>query len=352
MKVSSRFPKTHPRPPGFRDVAEKAGVSLTTVERVLNERGTVSPTTRLKVLEAAESLRLRRVLPSPNYGNVIIEAVLPDNPTAYWAKLSNALKEASQFLPRGITIHRTFVPENNPEAIIASIERTTLKRAALIIAAEIDDEIDRSLAGVIDKGEIVVSVSTTEPGQPLHVFSGIDNYAAGQTAASLINLSLRHSQGTILVIQGTINLQSHRDRVAGFIKALRPGDNLEVIVVNESPGASNRYLSAMLRDGRNPVAIYETGDSGDEIAPILRSLTDPPIWIGHERNDVHDALLREGLLHFVIDQDPQRQAWWAVAQILQRIGIENSKFSEASKPELRLFCATMLEAFELQNKTR
>lgn len=40
-----------------------------------------------------------------------------------------------------------------------------------------------------------------------------------------------------------------------------------------------------------------------EIASIMETLHDKPIWIGHERNEVHDELMRQGVLDFVIDRD-------------------------------------------------
>lgn len=327
------------RPPGFRDVAEKAGVSVTTVERVLNERGSVSPATRLKVLEAAGALGLRRVLPSRDYGNLRIEAILPINPTPYWAKLNAAFTAAATFLPRGITLHRTFVPENDPSAMIKAVKASKLKRSALIVAAEINDDLAVTLTEVKHKGEILVLVSTTFPGIPAQAFSGVDNVAAGRTAASLINFGMRDQPAHVLVLQGNNTLQSHRDRIHGFKAELAKIHRAEVVLMNEARGATFDCLSRMIAEKRIPDAIYETGDSGDEIAPLLKRLKSKPIWIGHERNERHDALMREGLLDFVLDQNPERQARWALRHILDRLDVTDSKFATVKRPELRLFCA-------------
>ncbi len=53
---------------GMADVAQLAGVSLSTVDRVLNERGSVSDSKRRKVLQAAQVLGLKRLLPSALHG--------------------------------------------------------------------------------------------------------------------------------------------------------------------------------------------------------------------------------------------------------------------------------------------
>nr|WP_236775311.1 substrate-binding domain-containing protein [Agrobacterium tumefaciens] len=298
----------------------------------------------MRVLEAADQTGLRRVLPDPDFGNVRIEAILPSNPTQYWAKLSSALKDAGKLLPRGMTLHRTFVPEGDPQAMIRAITQSRMKRSALIVAAHIDVEIEKTLVKAMEQGEILVSVSTMISGLPAHAFSGIDNEAAGRTAASLINFGLRNKSGLVLVLQANSTMQSHRDRIKGFQAALKSDSTIEIVVTDELPGASRKHLYAMFSANRIPVAIYETGDPGDEIAPFLRKLRERPIWIGHERNDMHDALMREGLLDFVLDQDPLRQARWALGHILARFGIARSNFSTTRKPEMQLFCAANIQA--------
>lgn len=330
------------RPPGFREVAEKAGVSITTVERVLNERGSVSPLTRSKVLAAAGELGLRRVLPSRDYGNLRVEAILPINPTPYWGKLNAAFTAAAAFLPRGITLYRTFVPENDPQAMIKAVKTSKMKRSALIVAAEINDDLALTLSDVMRKGEILVLVSTNVPGIPGQTFSGVDNVAAGRTAASLINFGMRGQPAKVLVLQGNDILQSHRDRIQGFTRELANIHSTQVVLMHEAFGATFECLSRMIAANNIPDAIYETGDSGDEIAPLLKRLKTKPIWIGHERNQPHDTLMQKGLLDFVLDQDPERQARWALRHILDRLGIPESKFATVRRPELRLFCAANL----------
>ena len=109
-------------------------------------------------------------------------------------------------------------------------------------------------------------------------------------------------------------------------------------MTNERPGASREHLAAILAEGRKPSAIYETGDPGDEIAPILKNLRDRPIWIGHERNEVHDELMRQGLVDFVIDQDPLRQARWG-SETCSLVSVLSSRHSQTSEGPKCIFFA-------------
>jgi LacI family transcriptional regulator len=62
--------------PLLRRVAETAGVSSATVDRVLNERGNVSPKTAQKVINAARQIGLKRILPGSYHKGVRIEVLL------------------------------------------------------------------------------------------------------------------------------------------------------------------------------------------------------------------------------------------------------------------------------------
>jgi LacI family transcriptional regulator len=64
------------RKPLLPRVAETAGVSGATVDRVLNERGNVSPKTAQKVINAARQIGLKRILPGSYHKGVRIEVLL------------------------------------------------------------------------------------------------------------------------------------------------------------------------------------------------------------------------------------------------------------------------------------
>jgi len=324
----------------YLDIAIAADVSLTTAERVLNERGSVSAATREKVLQAARELSFGRVVPTAGHRNLVIETILQSNPTPYWSKLAEALQRSARMLPRGVTLHRTFV--SGASEIRRAIERPSVRRSGLIVAAEIGEDIESGLRQVMQRGELVVSMSTMRTGLANQVYSGIDNVAAGRTAASLVNFGLRGMPGLVLVLQGNDRMQSHRDRVQGFLEALADAHAVEVRLTNETDGQSRRQLATIMAEGRMPLAIYETGDPGDEIAPLLRIVGPRPIWIGHEHNSVHDALMREGLLDFVLDQDPSAQVTWAISQILSALNVASPSFTRMPLPELRLYCSANL----------
>lgn len=61
---------------GLQNVAASAGVGIATVDRVLNDRGGVSPDTARRVLLAARQLGLRRALPVSHHKGIWIAILL------------------------------------------------------------------------------------------------------------------------------------------------------------------------------------------------------------------------------------------------------------------------------------
>src|SRR5258707_768034 len=80
--TDAAIPPRRKRTARFIEIAEAAGVSSATVDRVLNERGSVSAATRARVVAAARQLAVPRVLPDTHHGLMHMEVLLPQNSTS------------------------------------------------------------------------------------------------------------------------------------------------------------------------------------------------------------------------------------------------------------------------------
>lgn len=92
------------RCPRFDEIAVAAGVSVATVDRVLNERGSVSPAARERVVAAARQLGVGRVLPELHHKLVRIDLLLPLNETPFFLQLNDALQQHIQMLDRRVLV--------------------------------------------------------------------------------------------------------------------------------------------------------------------------------------------------------------------------------------------------------
>ncbi|OXS14442.1 transcriptional regulator, partial [Zobellella denitrificans] len=100
------------------EIAERAGVGRATVDRVLNERGNVTPATAERVLRAARELGLKRTLPDAWQPLRHLEVVLCDNGASFFRRLEQGFVRAAEVLgKRQLVLHRTLVREPEPERL-------------------------------------------------------------------------------------------------------------------------------------------------------------------------------------------------------------------------------------------
>lgn len=334
-------PMSQSKYPALKTIAEHAGVSLTTAERVLNERGSVSERTRLKVLESARLLGANRILPERWHGLHHFEVILPANKTPLWRMLDAAVKRTAATLPKFISVHRTLLPENDFQTLERAVLNPKVRRSGLIIAADSAEAIAPALRQIRSRGEHVITIVTDVPGLGEHDFAGIDNLKAGRTAGLLMHNTMKQT-GAVLVLPVHTRRQEHRDRLDGFKAIIGANRKVIIDVTHEVPGNTGRAVQRALDDG--PLAgIYATGHDSHEIAPILANLTSRPIWITHERSDLHTELMREGTLDYVLDQDPDAQIRWALYRMAEHCALVDTGILEPPpRPELRFFCCENL----------
>ena len=82
--VNPAAPRRRKRTARFIEIAELAGVSASTVDRVLNERGSVSAAARERVVAAARELALPRLLPETRHGLIHVDVFLPESDAPFF----------------------------------------------------------------------------------------------------------------------------------------------------------------------------------------------------------------------------------------------------------------------------
>lgn len=299
---------------GFREIAAAAGVSLSTVDRVMNDRGGVSPARSRAVLEAARELGIGRLLPDAWQRTCRIDLVLPRNKpgnlTPFWRRMAGLAQKGAQNLPGHVVVSRTMVPEGDAKAQIATILHPSAPRDALIIAADTDPSVAGALKAAMDRGELVITVVGDVTGLPGHSYCGVDNHAMGRTAGLLMRKSARPGR-RILILRANDHRHEHHERSSGFIESFGDDGAIDTILTFEDVAATRDTAARILAAG-DIGGIYVTGHEPEALGDLLRGMDPRPVWISHELSAPHARLLREGLLDYVLDQNPQQQILHAI----------------------------------------
>lgn len=323
------------------DIARLAGMSRSTVDRVLNERGSVSEATRKKIIAAARELGIKRVLPDLWHGTYRIELIIPKNGphnhSPLWGEIDSFAQIHARNLPSYISLHRTLIPEGDHDGLYKAILTPPFQRNALIIAAGSDEAAIPALLEVAKRGEQIVTIVNDVPIDVDHLYGGVDNFVQGQTAGQLMNGILR-DDGEILVIQGSMKRREHRDRVVGFLKIIDQRYPVIIHETNEDDDMTSRIVLETFKK-HHIVGIYSTVHSPDAIGNILKKMPNRPKWISHELSDKHKLLLQQDVIDFVLDQDADTQVAWAIANAAAPI-LAGNHGMHLKQPEFKIFCKT------------
>lgn len=320
---------TSSRRVGLADVARLAGVGISTVDRVLNERGNVSPKTAQKVVDAARSLGIKRTLPLLHRSGLRFDVILvrPDAP--FFARLSKAFVTIAQTCGHSINVQRTFISDFKPDEVAAHIRHSQAQ--GLVLFCQQHPAIVEAVNEATARGVAVVTIGSDLEGTGRFAYVGIDNFQAGRTAAHLLT-QYKRGRLRILTLTHRLSYRAHAQREAGFRAGLAEFYP-EAQVVGCIRGANDAELVSGFLDfaGSNEFdAIYSMTSINELSAVTFRKWVNArdTRMVGHEVSDHTADLLRSGYLDFIIDQCPEQQAYRAIEKMLvQHSWLEESTIS-------------------------
>jgi len=300
--------------PTVHDVASEAGVSLATVDRVINGRTGVREKTADKVRSAIERLGYVRDTSAANLARqreYRFTIILPDNGSQFIDTVKDALTEAAdaQVAERLVVKIVSVVPED-PHAVARTLH--SVRNAApdgVAIMAQETPQVRDAIARLKADGIAVVALLSDLPSSERDFFVGINNVSAGRTAAFLMGRFSKVSQGKVVVIANSMIARDSVDRRLGFDSVmLEEFPGLTVMPSIETHGDSVRaeaILRRLLDENRDVVGVYAMASGNRYLLDIMRASghLENLIYIGHELTPhTRDALIN-GEIDAVIAQN-------------------------------------------------
>ncbi len=300
--------------PTVRDVAKAAGVSLATVDRVLNGRNGVRSTTQARVLAAMKKLDYERDIMAANLSKqreYRLAFVLPTGSNTFMREIEAEVEQLRKTFERArVRLQIITAPAFDGRALAETLDRLDpceIDGVALVAtdAPEITAAIEKLRANGIN----VVTLVSDLPTSPREHFVGIDNVVAGRTAAGLLGRFCSGRRGSVAVVAGSMMLRDHAERRSGFDQVMRDEyPQLNVLETIEGYDEADRVedlLSAHLRQHRDVVGIYSIGAGNRGVARTVprMDLSPRPFVVVHELTKYARAELLSGVFDAVINQD-------------------------------------------------
>ena len=303
-----------PAKPTVNDIARVAGVSLATVDRVLNSRPGVREVTIERVNRAICELGYVRDQAAANLArgrtyNFLF--VLPSSDNEFVSSLEYQIEEFS----RNLTSDRTSldvlkVEAFDPKAMAKIIYEVDPKQVdGLVIFGPETPSVRDAIDQIRNRGVLVVALVSDLPSSARDFFVGIDNIAAGRTAGQLMGRFVPGDCGKILVITGSMLARDHLERRLGFDEVMsRDFPEFEVLASLEGRDDPN-LIESLLPDAFeahpdiNGIYSSAAGNAG-----LISFLEKTGAWknivvVGHELTPISRTALDKGLFDAIISQD-------------------------------------------------
>ena len=323
----------------IQDVAQKAAVSVATIDRVLNHRPGVKARTVEKVETAIREL---------NYQPDRIAARLArGREYRFWFVLPNT---AGEFMNRILEEVESSAKRMSGERVTIMVKRVDVFDGQLL--ANVLDELEEGIDGVavvaldhpavresinnlVAKGISVVTLVSDVPGSKRTHYAGIDNSSAGRTAAGLMGRFLNGRKGKVGLFAGSLALRDHIERQFGFEQVMaHEFPELSVLPVRESRDDTERseeLAKQLLKEHPDLLGIYNVGGGTAGITAALEigGRAQHIVFIAHEVTDGSRRALIRGSIDVIINQDAGHEVRSAVRVLIARA--DNAPVIEAQE---------------------
>ncbi|MGG7518105.1 LacI family DNA-binding transcriptional regulator [Allorhizobium undicola] len=327
------------------DVARLAGVSASTVDRVLNNRGGVTEAREKAVLAAARRLGLDRAL-NQRAARTLRIAVMtqpPSNP--FHAAIQRGFEQANRSYPQfnmQFRLHHIDPARGGQTA--RRIAGLAANHDGIVIVSAYDADIAAALSVFTEAGKPVITLATDMPGLESHRYIGPDNYSAGRLAGTLMGRFLGREGGAVMAIAGMFNMVGQQERVSGFQAVLRerhPACHMEAVQESLEQGErAGELVYQALRRNPSLRGVYNASAGAQPVVEALKALgRQDVVFITHELTPEYRSLLKAGLIDAIIDQDPAQEVRTAVETL-------GAHFGRAEQPPASLITPVHIHLIE------
>jgi LacI family transcriptional regulator len=297
--------------PTIKDLAETAGVSVATVDRVLNSRSRVREATAQRVLLAADeigyhaaSLLQRRFRETRPRKTVVV--LLQRSNDAFYRSIAHEIEQTPQTNGRfALDIRVHFMDEVSPDFIAEILLEKSIEADAVVLVALDHHLINQAIDQLSARGKIVISLLSplSSPNCSGHI--GLDSHRAGRSAAWAIS-RLSCKAGKVGILLGSHRYRNQEISEISFISYLRelaPDFQLLPSQLNlDDERLAAEATAQLLDDHPDLVAIYNAGGGVDGVIRTLRRERNQRgiVVVCNELTSNNRAALAEGILDMVI----------------------------------------------------
>jgi len=326
------------------DIAEKAGVSIGTVDRVLHNRGEVSGETREKILKIIQDFDYHPNILASSLASkkmITIASLIPwaADKDSFWSKPQEGIEKAiNQLHHYGVRLRQFHFKMEDSGTFTKEAEKILeLSPDGILIAPwakreslKFTQELDRLAIPYI------FIDSNLREANPIS-FIVQNSVQSGYLAAKLLDFGVDH-QSNILLIHITKDLQNANHlllREKGFLDYFETVKNKshKIIRVEVPPDEIEiaKKLGKCISEAKSIDAIFVTNSKVHLVAGYFDQFSDRPKIIGYDLIPKNINLLLTNKIDFLLNQNPEYQGYVATNllfdQIVRKEKVKNANYT-------------------------
>lgn len=343
----------------INQVAERAGVSRGTVDRVLNSRPHVKPEIEEKVLRAMHELNY--VPPKPEQAAALgLSTTVVDLPSCkLGVLLSNEGGHLRRELLRGIESAESLLRDYGVDILVQKCETDLPDESVERLNCLVDEgvngiamcakdhiSITRRVNELTKQGIAVVTMNTDLTGCDRLCFIGQDLVRGGRVAGELLAKYITPDDNLLIAI-GNPEFNAHRLRLQGFCERIYErgfnGGRLQMIETYNDYTLSYQKVREAIERVPDIRGIYMANHSVTGCVEAVRDmgLSGKVHIVSHDLTDSTRRLLKSGEIDFTIAQNINQQSYQALMTLREYVQRHIMPHAEQHAP-IEIVCAENL----------
>lgn len=316
----------------IRDIAEMAGVSKGTVDRVIHNRGKVSETALKKVTEILDDIDFKPNLIAKNLKNnkvYHICVLFPDpEKDPYWYAcligVNNVITELGMF---GINIETVFFePTNTKSFLEANLAIQKTNPDAVLLAPLFFREAVFVIQEYEALGIMVSTFNNNIESEVVKSFIGQDLYKSGRVGAKLLQSTSNEGDLAILHIdekyKNAVFMQEKEKGFRSFFNELSEF-NHNVFTCKLKHKDFENILTSFIKETPKLTGIFVTTSKAYQVADFLVKNNYKKIaLVGYDLLNENVAHLKNGTIDFLIHQNPKQQVYFGLKFLVEHFLFE------------------------------
>lgn len=319
----------------IKDIAEKAGVSVGTVDRVLHERPNVSPKALAKVRKALEEMKYEPNMYASALANsrpYNFHCLMPKHESeAYWEEVEEGQKKACEVRRDfNVKIHIHYYKRNDWNTFTEEYEKVLMEDVDGVILVPSRLEMTRKFTDILHEREIpFIMLDSYMPDLRPLSFYGQDSFASGYFAARMLSLIAQNEKQIMLMKQtldGVAVASKQQDnREVGFRHYMRDHfPNVEILEVDLPYGGTKKEYNAILdkffKDNPGIHHCITMNSKAHLVGEFLLKTNRRNVQImGYDMVGKNAKCLRQGSISFLIAQHGYMQGYYSVDTLVRAI---------------------------------